>query len=388
MFLNQLNICFFMKLEARGVICDTRKRGDSQKAASFVTLSAAESGTIFCVFQIGPVKNAATSTLLVYRSYDQGCSWQEMSFRFEPKINGASGSFSSGQIVETEPGKLLLMATWFDRSQPEQPFFDPMTEGILPTKQLMAFSTDEAETWTEWQILPIPGLQACSCTGPLLKWGDGVIGFPFENLKQFDDPKPVVPGAWCMVSKDRGRNFESPTLVARDPTNKIYFWDQRLSPGRKPGEFVGLFWTYDREKQQDLKIHCLRSSLFGDGSKARPFPTTLTGQIASPLWLGNGRLVAFVVERSCPGTLTLWSSNDEGISWPENLVVYRHEESLATVSGTSASNYAQYWEEMGKWSFGHPAILPLGGETVLLAYYAGQPNRTSIHWARVNMAMN
>jgi hypothetical protein len=146
-----------MKVEAQGIICDTSKRSDAQKAASFVTLCATESGTIFCVFQVGPVKNAASSSLLVYRSRDRGCSWQEMSFRFETKMGGVPGSFSSGQIVETEPGKLLLIATWFDRSRPGQPFFDPVTEGILPTKQLMAFSTDEAETWSEWQILPTPG---------------------------------------------------------------------------------------------------------------------------------------------------------------------------------------------------------------------------------------
>src|SRR5262245_15102853 len=277
-----------MRVESQGIICDTNKRSEAQKAASFVTLSATESGTIFCVLQVGPVKNAATSSLLVYRSRDQGGSWQEMSFCFETKMHGVPGSFSAGQIVETEPGKLLLIATWFDRSQLEQPFFDPVTEGILPTKQLMAFSTDEAETWSAWQILPTPGIEACSCTGPLLKWGDGVIGFPFENLKRFDDPKSVVPGAWCMVSKDHGRNFESPRHVARDPKNRIYFWDQRLSPGEKPGDFIGLFWTYDREKQQDLNIHCLRASLFDDGPNAAPpFPTTLTGQIASPLWLGN-----------------------------------------------------------------------------------------------------
>jgi hypothetical protein len=222
-----------------------------------------------------------------------------------------------------------------------------------------------------------------------LKWGDGVIGFPFENLKRFDDPKPVVPGAWCMLSKDSGRNFQTPTLVARDPKNKIYFWDQRLSPGRKPGEFIGLFWTYDREKQKDLNIHCIRSSLHnGVLEKAQLFPTSLTGQIAAPLLLDNGRLLAFVVERSSPGTLTLWSSDDEGISWFENLVIYCHEPSLAAVSETSATDYAQYWEQMGMWSFGHPAILSLGEQKVLLVYYAGAPNRTSIYWARVSINRN
>ena len=37
---------------------------------------------------------------------------------------------------------------------------------------------------------------------------------------------------------------------------------------------------------------------------------------------------------------------------------------------------------MGKWSFGHPAIRPLEGGW-LLAWYAGTPDRMSIHWAHL-----
>ena len=45
-------------------------------------------------------------------------------------------------------------------------------------------------------------------------------------------------------------------------------------------------------------------------------------------------------------------------------------------------DYAEFWEDMGKWSFGHPAIRPLGNDW-LIAWYAGTPKRMSIHWARV-----
>jgi hypothetical protein len=48
-------------------------------------------------------------------------------------------------------------------------------------------------------------------------------------------------------------------------------------------------------------------------------------------------------------------------------------------------DFAQYWEDMGKWTFGHPAIRPLDKGRVLVAYYAGTPERMSIHWARVKV---
>lgn len=376
-----------MQIEDRGFICDTTKRPESERVAAFVGLCATSSGSILCTFQIGSTKNAVNSKLLLYRSRDQGRTWQELSFRFEAKVNGIPGAFSSGEIVEVESGRLLLIATWFDRSDPSRPLFNPVTEGILPSKQLTAFSNNDGDTWSTWRELPIPDLKGCSSTGPILKWPDGVIAYPFESLKELDDPNPAIPGAWCMISRDRGHTFGSPIMVAQHPKNKVYYWDQRLCACNTTGEFIGLFWTHDRENKSDLKVHMRKASLFHSTFQSAPiFQTNITGQIAAPLLLKDGRLLAFVVDRSQPGTMTLWSSKDGGMSWPENLIVHVHDERAALTQGSENIDYAQYWEDMGKWSFGHPAILSLGDGMVLLAYYAGVPNCMSIHWARVNVA--
>ena len=57
-------------------------------------------------------------------------------------------------------------------------------------------------------------------------------------------------------------------------------------------------------------------------------------------------------------------------------------ERAALTQGREDIDYAAYWEDMAKWSFGHPALrrCPDGW---LLAWYAGSPDRMSIHWARV-----
>src|SRR5436190_2306056 len=41
---------------------------------------------------------------------------------------------------------LLLFATWFDRSDPARPLYDPATEGILHSKQLFAVAPSSVET--------------------------------------------------------------------------------------------------------------------------------------------------------------------------------------------------------------------------------------------------
>jgi hypothetical protein len=119
-----------------------------------------------------------------------------------------------------------------------------------------------------------------------------------------------------------------------------------------------------------------------------PIQTTpIPGQIAAPWRLDDGRLLAFVVDRSRPGTMTLWCSPDGGATWPasDRLVVYTHDERAAITQGRENIDFKQYWEDMGKWSFGHPALRSLAAGRLLLAWYAGTPDCMSLHWARVRI---
>src|SRR5262249_42507311 len=155
---------------------------------------------------------------------------------------------------------------------------------ILHSKQLMAISTDEGETWAPWQVLPTPGLTGCAMTGPPLRWPDGTIAFPFESFKEYDDPRPARHAAWLLVSHDAGRTFDAPFLVAQDPEHTLYYWDQRICSTGSNGEFLALFWTHDRQAKQDRNVHFLRASL-RDSTPQQPRETTIPGQIAAPLLL-------------------------------------------------------------------------------------------------------
>jgi len=324
------------------------------------------------------------ATLAVFRSRDRGRSWHELGARFETTVGGVPGHLGVGELVEAEPGRLLLIASWMDRSDPTRPMFDPVTQGILRTRQLAAYSADDGETWSSWRELDVAGLKGCSGTGPILKWSDGAIAYPFESFKEFDDPQPGVHGAWLMISRDHGRTFGKPLLTAQDPRHRVYYWDQRLCIGKDPGEFVALFWTHDLEAQRDLNVHLRRGWISPTGLRLDAIADTgIPGQIGAPLLLDDGRLLAFVVDRGRPATMTLWLSPDGGTSWPEKLVVYLHDERAALTQGAENIDFGGFWEDMIKWTFGHPAIRPLGGGRVLLAYYAGIPNCTSMHWARV-----
>ncbi|MSQ95441.1 MAG: exo-alpha-sialidase [Gemmataceae bacterium] len=373
-----------MFIEAQGLIRDATAKPDAERIAFFTALCPLASGTILCGVQVGRSKHAPSAAICLCRSRDRGNTWQELPVRFNNVLDGIPGSFAAVELVEAEPGRLLLFTTWFDRSDPARPLFDPVTEGLLRSRQLMTVSADEGDSWAPWTLLNAPGLTGCAMTGPAIRLAGGAIAYAFESFKEYDDPQPSRHGSWLLVSRDGGRSFGSPFLVAQDPQHKVYYWDQRLCPTPLADEFIALFWTHDRELKRDRNVHFLRASL-GNTIAQLPQETSIPGQIAAPLLLDDGSLLAFVVDRGRPGTMKLWRSHDGGLTWPEQdcLVVHVHDERAALSQGKENIDYAQLWEDMGKWSFGHPAIRPLGPGRVLLAFYAGTPDRMSIHWARV-----
>ena len=83
--------------------------------------------------------------------------------------------------------------------------------------------------------------------------------------------------------------------------------------------------------------------------------------------------------------MTLWQSEDGGLNWPAEgcAVVHVHDEQAAITQGIKNIDFTAFWDDMGKWSFGHPALRPIDNGW-LVAWYAGSPTRMSIHWAKIS----
>ena len=375
-----------MQIVDRGILFDATVQPPEARVNAFTGLRRLRSGTIIAGFQCGPAKHATTSTARLCRSTDNGRTWTDLGTPLTTTLGGVPGSLSSGDVVEIEPGRLRLFTTWFDRSDPDRPLFDPVTQGILHGRQVWAESTDEGRTWSEWNILPTPGLTGCATTGSPVLWPDGTLGYAFESYKEYDDLTPGRHAAWLAVSQDGGRTFPDFHRVAVDPAHEILYWDQRVCTGREPGGYIALFWTHNVTEQKDLTVHLRQGSIYDSPADERITDTGISGQISAPLLLADGRLLAFVVDRHRPGTLKLWVSHDGGLTWPmsEALLVHRHDEQARLAQTGEQVDFNEYWDDMVKWTFGHPAITLLDGGEVLVAYYAGQPGTLSIHWARIS----
>src|SRR5262249_11401957 len=151
-------------------------------------------------------------------------------------------------------------------------------------------STDGAITWSPPRPIDLPH-PSSSATGPLLRLRDGTLAQPFEHWKAYDDPAVGRPRALLRLSTDDGATWDDEVVVAADPTNRRYFWDQRLAQHPETGRLVAMFWTFDREAGHDLPIHIAWGS--PDGREwTLPERTTLDGQHCQPIAIRGDTIVA------------------------------------------------------------------------------------------------
>lgn len=368
-----------------GLVYDASGATSHERIAFVCGLYRASSGSIFATFQLASAKSAPDSHLGLARSRDQGKTWQRLPARLSTSFAGAPGSIAGGELMEISPGRLMVVSTWYDRTDPERPLFDPVTEGLLKSKILKAFSDDDGETWSSWEEIPLQGLTGAAVSGGLLTWSDGSCGVAFESFKHYDETEDRPQAAWILRSFDGGQTFPELTQVASDPSGRVSYWDQRLCAGPAPGEYIGLFWTHDRGLKSDLSVHAKRGTCGQTPASTLPQPTGMEGQISAVTFLSDSSVLACVVDRNRPATLSLWHSLDRGKTWPVDgkTVVYDHEEKARLTQGSSDIDFAQYWEDMGRWTFGHPALLPISDREILLTFYAGTPGALSIHWIRI-----
>jgi hypothetical protein len=98
--------------------------------------------------------------------------------------------------------------------------------------------------------------------------------------------------------------------------------------------------------------------------------------------LDDGRICMVYVDRTNMPQIKARISHDKGRTWPG-------ETELILASGETGSqsikkhSMQKAWREMGKFSVGLPAVVGLGGNEILVTYYAGHhTDHTDIRWIR------
>lgn len=371
-----------MRIIGRGTIYDATRAAPSARFATFPVLERTPDGRVLAAFRVGSSKDSADEDVRVLASDDEGRTWREIFGGFGDILPGGWRARAMG-VTHLSHGGLIGAITAIDRSDPARPLADPNTQGLLPAKILVAESSDGA-TWSAPREVPTAPYVGCVTTGAILLLRDGTLALPYESWKDWGDTRYGEHRAALRLSSDGGYTWPGLSIVAHDPAGQLLFWDQRLSADPMTGALVGMFWTHDRTAAQDALIHIAWCDA-GGTSWSAPESTGIAGQIASPLFLPGGRLLATYVHRHDPPGIRAVLSDDGGRTWrlDKELRVYDRRRAGAESGMGGTRDFGDYWADMSVWSFGHPAPLLLPGGDVLLAYYAGDGTAMGVEWVRI-----
>jgi hypothetical protein len=332
---------------------------------------------------VGSAKESPDENVLMRLSADGGKTWETICDGLDPLlVEGKPGSWHQGRVTELSPGHLLGAFWWLDRSDPSRPMINPETTGTLPNHIFVMDSFDDGRTWVNRREVDTRPFESVALMGAPLMLATGDIAIVSESWKTYDDVSEGRHHAILSISRDGARTFDTPVIVAHDPANELLFWDQRLAVDPETGTIIGMFWTHDRVAQQDANAHIAWGSPDGR-TWTYPGDAGFLGQIPRPLALPGGRALAVYVHRHYPPSLRAVLSPDLGKTWDvqNELVFYEHE--LAQSGMEGKREFADYYEDMRVWSFGHaePGLLPNGD--VFVAFYAGDANSLSVCWVRI-----
>jgi hypothetical protein len=371
-----------MHLLAHGILARGTP-GSSRAILTFPQVAVLADGTLLATCRAGSSKDSDDEEIELYRSFDNGQSWQRPTRPFAAAtVGGASGTLKLCYLTPLAPDRLLAAAMWVDRtSYPGQPLFNAATEGCLPMAIVLAESTDQGQSWSAWRQAPMPEeIGPPSLTNPVMRLADGSLAMSIETNKHYHEPSPWRQRVVFFHSHDEGQVWHGPVIVGYVPTGRIFNWDQRcaVTPDGRVGAFA---WTYDTQTTRYLNIRRRMSSDHGR-SWSPPQDLGFADQAAHPAVLPDGGVVLAWVDRF--GTHSIRARMAPDMAAPFDpageVVLYTHGEAAEQGDDTGA-----LLAEMGLWSFGLPYAEALPDGTALVMYYAGNAAQMDIRWARLGL---
>jgi len=372
-----------MKVVDRGLVF-VGEDGSERSSACFHGVCVLPSGRWLVGFRASPKKSDAfPQRVLVTWSDDEGKTWSRPA---EPcanqKVSGVPGVWRAGQPTALGGRCVAMVLYWVDASNPERPFFNEQTEGLLDSRIFLTLSEDSGETWSMPRLLDTaPFTMPTPITGPILLLADGRWALQFETNKHYEDTSVWHHKSVLMYSRDGGQTWPEFAEVAADPEARVFYWDQRPSV-LASGSILDVFWTFDRQSAVYLNIHA-RMSEDNGRSWSKLWDTGVRGQPAPPVPLPDGRIVMPYVDRQRTPTIKLRVSSDGGRTWPGSTELVLDDRIHQPQEG-GKSSMQDAWSEMAAFSVGLPTTAKLPDGDVLVVYYAGpKTDHTGLYWVRL-----
>ncbi|MCX6623748.1 MAG: sialidase family protein [Acidobacteria bacterium] len=368
-----------MRIEACGIL-HRAEPGGRRAIATMPGLVRLPGGRLLATYRVGSTKNGPDETIEIRSSDDLGNTWSLPRLMAAPKLGGVTGTLSNAYLTVLPDGRLLAAGMWVDReSFRGKPLFNPETDGCLPMKIVVAESSDEGGTWTPWRLVPLPDhVGPASLTNPPFCYPGGTLAISIESNKTYNDASKWYQKVVHAVSRDGGRTWPELLEVSRDPSGRIFNWDQRGAVARD-GRVITFTWTYDSELVRYRNIH---RRISRDQGATWPEAEDLgfSDQPSHPAILPDGRVVLAWVDRY--GSRSIRARLAESLDAP---FLAETEEVLyeAAAAALSGSDTKEMLADMGNWNYGLPFAEVIGPDRVLVVHYAGTSQAMDIRWVRL-----
>lgn len=161
-----------------------------------------------CTFRSAPTKESSDNQqLLLCWSDDQGKNWSEPYAPFMPQsFSGTLGVFREAGIASLPDKSLIASLWWVEASDPKLPLFNWETEGLLKSLLFQSRSIDGGCTWIKPERVNTGAFQKSTAIDSHMLYTQGLLLYPFEQYKLYDEEGECLHYAAVMISKDMGEN--------------------------------------------------------------------------------------------------------------------------------------------------------------------------------------
>ena len=375
-----------MKVVDQGVVIASRPKTDAASCC-FPSICALPSGRWLAGFRLAPAKLGRAQRAFTSWSDDQGRTWSppvEVARSLEHRER--PGTWRTVACTSLGGSLVAAVLSWEDTSDPLVPMFNEETEGLVDMKLFVSISEDAGMRFSPPRPVSCGAYDATPTpsTGAVLVLPDGQWAVPFEVNKHYHDPAPWQHASCLTFSPDCGATWPEVSVIHTDPQRRVFCWDQRLTV-LHDASVLGLFWTYDRQRNEYRDIHARRSTDAGR-TWGPLIDTGVAGQPARAAALPDGRIVMVYVDRTAAPRISARCSIDGGRTWPEEseLLVYERPARSSQTRGKASMQDA--WAEMSAFSLGLPDAVALPDGEVLSVHYSGDdPDHTDVLWTRIRV---
>jgi hypothetical protein len=367
-----------LKVISEGILYRNPSPGLRAECAYLPNVVPLSDTEILCFYRIGSAFYSADGRLAKLRSTDGGETWLTEGLVWDPRDDQGPYSYTAPHATRLRDGILLLVARRWDRSDADQPIFNPETGGIQPGEHVLFRSTDDGRSWSKPELLALPGGGLADTPSQIIELNDARWFLACELWKGWEDTRPLHIKGFAVFSDDEGKTWTDVVDLPR-AVDKMYSHSRytHLLDGR----IAALQWTQDVGTAQDLDLHFTVSDETGT-RWSEPHPTGILGQTSWLADLGDGLLAAAYTSRKGmqPG-IYVALSEDGGEAWDvENQVMVWDAVGQEFLGVEHKPSYPASHDNI---AFGKPNLARLPNGELICSWWCTQACVTHTRWARL-----